>query len=106
MTYDAFLICLNRGGVPVVEAIKTLWPQNRHLHITGEDLSGPLPEGTAQILAVAAERKNGPTLSNDIYRELKEEVGTDFASIIVPVESTLYGFNRAALWEWLSKVTS
>lgn len=106
MTYDTFLICLNRGGGKVVRAIEELWPGNSHVHITGESISGSLPEDTAQILAVAIERENGPTLSVNVYERLKEQVGGDFHSIIVPVAGSVYGFNRAALWEWLRKVTA
>jgi len=104
LTYDTFLICLNRGGDEVVRAAKELWPENGHAHITGEAISGT-PEGTAQIIAVAIERVNGPTLSVNVYEKLKERIGQDFSSIIVPLGGAIYGWNRRVLWEWLGKVT-
>ncbi|MXW18426.1 MAG: hypothetical protein F4123_08550 [Gemmatimonadetes bacterium] len=107
MTYDSFLVCLNKGGDEVVRAAKELWPDNGHIHITGEAISGPLPQGTAHVFAIAVERDNGPTLSTDIYAQLKERTGGDFTSIIVPLEGQMpvYGWNSRALWEWLRKVT-
>ena len=106
MAYDTFLVCLNREGGEVVRAVEELWPGNGHVHVTGESISGHLPEDTAQIFAVAVERENGPTLSVNVYERLKEKVGRDFHSLIVPVTGAVYGFNRTMLWEWLRKATS
>lgn len=99
MSYDVYLICL-LGDPRPVDVVKRLWPEHRHL--TGSD-SG-LAEGGAEIVIVADERKNGVRLVGDIYSKIREEVGEPIRGIVVPLTSTLAGYHRSDVVEWIGKV--
>lgn len=100
MAYDVYLICF-LGETRPVDVVKELWPEHRHL--TGSN-SG-LAEGGAELLIVADERRNGVTLVADVYKRIQNEVGRPFRGIVVPMTSTLAGYHRSEIVEWINKVT-
>ncbi|MYA16334.1 MAG: hypothetical protein F4086_17690 [Gemmatimonadetes bacterium] len=101
MAYDVYLICF-LGETRPIDVVKELWPEHRHL--TGPD-SG-LAEGGAELLIVADERKNGVTLVGDVYKRIQEEAdGRPFRGIVIPMTSTLAGYHKSDIVEWIQKVT-
>lgn len=100
MNYDVYLICF-LGTTRPVEAVKELWPENRHLTGPGSGFA----EGGAEVMIIAAERKNEILLVKDVYDKIEEKAGSSFRSIIVPMTSVLAGRHTTEVVEWINKVT-
>lgn len=105
--FDVYLICLSQGGPKPVVQIKELWGE--HYHLT-DPKREELPEGSAEILIIAAERENGGgvLLTRKVYDRIKAAFNDqDFGCLIIPLgDVPLYGYNRSGLWEWINKVTA
>lgn len=103
MAYDVYLICF-LGEAKPVDAVKELWPEHRHLTGPGSGLE----PGGAELLIIAAERKNGVLLVADVFKRIVEtaEPNSPLRCLITPLTSTLAGRHRTDVVEWIQKVTN
>ena len=81
---NVHLICIKESNPKVMEAIRTLWPDNGHYELN-----------STQIL-VAKPRNGGKS----VYERIKDQLGEDFAALVVRFRG-FHGYHSPDVWNWL-----
>ncbi len=89
---QAHLICLREQDPDVLEAIRSVWPDD---------------DGRVELsdTAILVSHRNGGT---SVYKLIQQALGTDeaFKALIVRVGKAHHGYENRSLWAWLEQNTS